>query len=249
MPTLELLQEEKNVEVILVDNGSDSIPSQLQRELGSRTSILLNKNLGSSVARNLGIEAARGKDIFLIDGDIQYVPGTIDFYSEIKRSQVAIGCVGYHNMQQVATTGTNGVLSLDQADTKVEDGKYGVSAWFPMAWTQYGLFDGDMLREVKFPVQGAFGEPGHGYEDDWLYHEMRRLGYRSLSVDAPVYYHDAHKGLIQLGDQAKTNQRAAIFHMHWGFTGWRETVQRISLEEQRPVIYHSYESQYHHDMT
>jgi GT2 family glycosyltransferase len=66
-----LLQGEyKNIEIVLVDNGSSDGSIDLVRSLYSNVSIVDNKsNLGLAVASNKGAEAARGEYLFFFNND------------------------------------------------------------------------------------------------------------------------------------------------------------------------------------
>lgn len=253
-----LVNEPMVSQVVVVDNGSTDGSADYLRYLQHRcgpsdhyTHALLSHNTGPSVARNVGIALCRhGNDIFLLDGDVLYVPGTVQAYHsvmyEFPRTEAKdgvvihgdqVGCVGYNDHIRVMNTGTNGAPSIQAAD-KVMPDEFTISQWFPMAWTQYGLFNGDMLRAMNFITDGVFGEPGHGYEDDWLYHQMRQAGYASLAVNAPYYYHDAHyslKLLKGLNMPSNTEARGAVFHDTWGHdTGWREALAKMSPEQMVP---------------
>jgi glycosyltransferase involved in cell wall biosynthesis len=243
--TIEFLNQETLIdEIILVDNGSrDGSPEYFthlskRREYVERVrTVLLNKNYGSSIGRNVGLGLASRESIFLIDGDILYVPGTIPFYQKILDSYPECGCVGYNDYERVQATGMNGTANYKEAQTVMQS-TVQLSKWFPMAWTQYGLFRGDLLRKLQFVTEGCFGECGHGYEDDWLYHAMEQEGYYSIAVNAPLYYHDGHYSLrlmqeMNLSDRGE--ERAKLFYAKWGEgNGWRERMGTIPYQEKRP---------------
>ena len=67
-----LNQTLKNLEVILVDDGSiDASPSLCDeyKKLDNRIKVIHQQNLGVSAARNAGLKVARGKYVTFIDGD------------------------------------------------------------------------------------------------------------------------------------------------------------------------------------
>jgi hypothetical protein len=93
-----------------------------------------------------------------------------------------------------------------------------------MAWTQFGLFNGKMLREKRFFEEGVYGEAGNGYEDDWLWNEMHQDDYISYYLPKPLYYHEQHGGqrwLDKKGIENKNEERKALFVAKWGKT-WYE---------------------------
>jgi hypothetical protein len=188
------------------------------------------------VARNAALSLVTTPYTFLIDGDILYVPGTLGVYRAIIENP-AVGdlnpaCVGYHNETIRELTGQNGIGDRAKADLslKLAD-SFTVQNWFPMAWTQYGLFKSEPLKALQFVTKSPFDEPGHGFEDDWLFHDLRHCGYSSLSCDKPLYYHDAHyslRELDRLGLPSKTDERGAVFAKYWGATsGWWNSISII----------------------
>lgn len=214
------LLKEPDLEVILVDNGSDDGSKEYYRNVSADNFVFVDlpDNTGSSTGRNKGIEVSKGKNIFLIDGDILYIKGTIAEYQKILDKYDDAFCVGQNSMALLHETGHNGTYDIMEADMSMSY-TYTVEDWFPMAWTQYGLFRGDLLRKVKFYDEGIFGEPGYGYEDTWLWYEMMALGHKSLSCSAPIYYHFAHGSFRELGKQDKEHkmlERKKIFEKKWG---------------------------------
>lgn len=214
------LLKEPNLNVIVVDNGSIDGSKEYFSSIKNDHFIFvsLKDNRGSSFGRNKGLEVSKGKNIFLLDGDILYVKGTIAEYQKILSQHKDAFCVGQHSMELLNKTGHNGVYDPMDADLHMSY-DYKIEDWFPMAWTQYGLFRGDLLRKTKFYQEGIYGEAGYGFEDDWLYHEMKLKGYRSLAVDKPAYYHFAHSGARQLlksDTDAKMYERKDIFEKRWG---------------------------------
>ncbi len=232
--TVRLLLKEDH-EVILVDNGSTDGSKEYFSQISDPKFkfIDLPKNMGASVGRNKGIDACTGKNIFLIDGDILYIKGTIDEYQKVLDAYPDAGCVGQNSQKLLNELGHNGVLDPSQADYRMSN-DYEIEDWFPMAWTQYGLFRGDMLRKLKFPTVKEFGKAGYGYEDDWLYHDMKRLGWSSLSVDKPVYYHHAHSGWRELNKAGLSDcmqERKKLFEGKWGKgSSWVDTLQKGKIE-------------------
>lgn len=203
--------------VIVVDNGSDTEHKEQIRQASGFDLVDLPVNNGASVGRNRGLDRSEAEYVFLLDGDILYIPGTIEALTSLMPDDA--GCLGVHNIHS-----WDGTRHREDANFKWPDNPGKVSDDFPMAWTQYGLFRGDMLRKLRFYDEGVFGQAGNGYEDDWLYHEMKELGYKSYYVPNVMYYHEAHGGQRWL-DQKKIDnrnkERKAIFNQRWG-KSWHE---------------------------
>lgn len=76
-----LKQTFKDMEVILVDDGSESITREHCDELAaadSRITVIHQNNQGVSAARNNGTAAAKGKYVFYVDGDDVLTPIAIE---------------------------------------------------------------------------------------------------------------------------------------------------------------------------
>jgi len=255
-----LLKEPGVKEVIVVDNGSTDgtkehfrsiagrifTPDKEYKEQAHNPKLMFIdwlENIGASAARNLAIKVSVGSDIFLIDGDILYVPGTLAVYSKILKHYKDAFCVGQNSFEMLAELGHNGTQESYEADLRMSD-DYIISDWFPMSWCQYGLYRGELLRKTLFNQEGAFGMRGYGYEDDDHWHRMNELGYVSLAVNKPVYYHQAHTGIRELiRSQSKEvfdanmELRKQIFEKKWGRgSSWSEYLAKKKPEHTtRPV--------------
>ena len=66
-------------EIIVVDDGStDGTPEEVRQRFGSRVKLLTQSNRGCAAARNIGIGAATGDWIALLDSDDVWYPAKID---------------------------------------------------------------------------------------------------------------------------------------------------------------------------
>lgn len=216
-----LLKE--NIEVIVVDNGStDDSVEKFQSLRDQIKFVALNDNYGSSIGRNLGIELTTCQYTFLLDGDILYVPGTIAEYIKILEKYPEAGCVGYFDIVHRETHGWgHGANTREEADEvmPVLTDKNKIACWYPIAWTQYGLFRTELLKQYKFPTLDPFNKPGYGYEDDWFYKDMCKDGWESLHIDKPLYYHDKHfsqRNLRRKNQSDMSKERRHVFYKHWG---------------------------------
>lgn len=226
-----LLKEAGVLEVIVVDQNSSDDSKEYFSKIKDKKFKLISmpENKGASVGRNAGIDISRGKYIFLLDGDILFVKGTIKEYRKVLEKYPKAFCVGQNSLELLNRLGHNGVYDILESDLSMGT-DYKIEDWFPMAWTQYGLFRGDLLRKVRFYDEGVFGEAGYGFEDDYLYYEMKELDYESLSISLPIYYHFAHTGWRELDINNKEDnmaKRKVILEKKWGKgKGWWDTLTK-----------------------
>ncbi len=76
-----LNQTYQNLEVLVIDDGSQDRTAQLVREIAQRdrrVQLLQQSNLGVAAARNLGIQSAKGEFIAPIDADDIWFPANIE---------------------------------------------------------------------------------------------------------------------------------------------------------------------------
>jgi glycosyltransferase involved in cell wall biosynthesis len=93
-----LNQTHRELEVIVVDDGStDSTASVVERSLDPRVRLLRQPNKGVSMARNAGIEAARGEYVAFLDADDVWLPSKVERQLSVFRQHPAMGlvCGGY----------------------------------------------------------------------------------------------------------------------------------------------------------
>lgn len=233
------LLKEPVLEVIVIDNGSTDGSKEFFRSIKDPKFKLIDlpENMGSSVGRNKGIDLSKGEFIFSIDGDILFVKGTIREYEKILDKYQDAYCVGQNSSALLAEYGHNGLPDMMEADFSM-DTDYTITEGFPMIWCQYGTFRGDILRKVRFIDTPPFDSFFYGFEDDWMYHEIKELGYVSLAVDKPLYYHSAHSGIKEIqrihGEKAFNKKFAdckRVFEKRWGKNNsWSDTINKgISL--------------------
>lgn len=216
--------------IIVVDNGSDIKDKEIWKKTKDITLVDIDENHGASVGRNAGIAFSGAPYVFLLDGDILYIPGTIAHLEKIIDALPQAGCVGVHNLRR-----SDGTMDRNAADilfnpqgTMYKD--------VDIAWTQYGLFRGDLLRECKFVTEGAFGEAGNGYEDDWLWQDMESRGYHSYYLPDVLYYHDKHGGQNWLDKKDLSNkntERYELFKKHWHDVAWHDKRKSSPWLEER----------------
>ncbi|WP_145871301.1 glycosyltransferase family 2 protein, partial [Bacillus licheniformis] len=84
----------KNIEIILVDDGSPDRSGEIARtycSLDARVKVIHKKNGGLSSARNAGLQAATGDYVGFVDGDDFVLPAMFEnMYAAAKKDDLDI---------------------------------------------------------------------------------------------------------------------------------------------------------------
>ncbi|WP_141588216.1 glycosyltransferase family A protein [Myxococcus sp. AB056] len=80
-------QEERDFEVLVVDDGSTDDTLETLARHGERVRVLSQRNAGPGAARNLGIQAARGTYVAFLDSDDVWFPWTLATYRQVLEAE------------------------------------------------------------------------------------------------------------------------------------------------------------------
>jgi GT2 family glycosyltransferase len=182
-------------ETILVDNGStDGSAKFAEERYGKFIRILRNKeNLGFAGGNNIGIQAARGKYIVLLNNDTWADPHWLEELFKATQFGPPIGMwaskvYSYYKRNQIEAVGEliywDG-LSRSRGQYEMERGQYEEmeEIFFPPGC-------GGMYRKAVFEEIGFFDEDFFAYGDDSEIGIRARLaGWKCLYVPKAVLYH------------------------------------------------------------
>lgn len=73
-----LRQTYRNIEVIVVDDGSSDGTEHVLRDFGDRISVIRQANAGPSAARNRGVAESNGEIVAFLDSDDHWMPDKIE---------------------------------------------------------------------------------------------------------------------------------------------------------------------------
>jgi len=185
-----------NMEVIVVDNGSKEDPTPVFKSIYPDVKVILNgKNLGFTGGNNIGIRAAKGDYLFIVNNDTEFTPGLIEGLLEIFEKYPDAGMVspkfhyffhkgtieyaGYHSVNMF--TGRNGMVGCREKD----EGQYN-----EVKVTNYAHGGGMMVsRRVVEEVGPLPDEFFIYYEElDWS-EQIKRKGYKIYYQPKSLIYH------------------------------------------------------------
>lgn len=193
-----MMQTYKDIEIILVDDGSTDGSGEMCDEYGekdSRIKVIHKENGGLSSARNAGLDAAEGEYILFLDGDDYLALNAAEYALSIaKRTDADIIQYGYIETIESFTpnhiNGTGGAEVIK--DTKSFYGKlYEIGGEAASACTK--LYKRSMFDRFRFK-EGILHE-----DEELITRQLREVGSIAYIPDK-LYYYVTRKGSIIRSD-------------------------------------------------
>lgn len=155
-------QTYRDLEVIVVDDGSTDSTQEILRGFDGRIKVIRQANAGPSSARNCGIKAARGDIVAFLDSDDVWLPSKLERQVEmLMREGRGMPCCVCN--ATLSGTRHEGRTSFDEADIK---GRFEAGVWLNVTHvlaTRFLLFNQvTAVRREALQVTGGFRE------DLWL---------------------------------------------------------------------------------
>lgn len=185
-------QTYKNLEIILVDDGSpDKCPEMCDdfAKRDSRIKVIHKKNGGLSDARNVGIDCARGEYFVFVDSD-DWVESTMieHLLSICKKYDVKLAsCARYisdgNSINTVVFSVSERAYSAEEALNEILSGKaIDVAAWDK-------IYSRDLFEDIRFPV-------GENNEDIAVFYKIVDRAGKVAHCGTAEYYYRNRPGSI-----------------------------------------------------
>jgi len=194
-----LLQTEKNIEIILVDDGSTDNSSEICRKLAEKDPRILykkKKNEGAMAARNYGRKFANGNYIAFVDSDDFIEANTYEQMLKCSGNAdiVISGLIHEVGNKKILQTMPQNLNSFyENSDIRkfilplfLVYGK-DVGENILLASLEIALFKNTFLNE-----QNIFSDEKITYSEDWLFFLEALLKAQSVAIEHNAYYHYVH---------------------------------------------------------
>ena len=190
-----VLAADCDLEVIVIDDGSDDATSEIVSRIGRRdmrVRLIRQENMGRCAARNAGLDVAHGRWVAFLDADDWYLPGAFQTLLE-RADDFAQGVWGQFETSagQKAFGGEVEMLGANELSARLlhplersrmepdEDGTLYRSVW------------GKLYRRRSIEEHGLRFAPGLRFGEDALFNvSFLQWGGRVALVDRPIYHYD-----------------------------------------------------------
>ena len=189
-----LSQTYKNIEIILVDNASTDGTPDFIKENYPRCRLIVNeKNLGFAEGNNIGIRAAKGEWVFILNNDTKLEKNCIEELYKAAKGRENAGMASPKMYLWNKEIDTLGLQLLKKGYTKdIKNAAWDQEPLAPCGGAAF--YSGKMLDSVKIP--GKNGKHDYYDSDYFIYYEdfdlglrARLLGWKCVHAPDAVVYH------------------------------------------------------------
>lgn len=195
-----LTQSYSNLEIILVDAGSNDGSERICDEYllkDARIRVVHQTNIGVSVARNVGIDMAKGDFLTFVDSDDYIHKDMIKvLYDTIKMCDADISICNYSNEECLEINDTKNIKVISTLEEALKHlyNEYGIC--FGTFWCK--LYKRTVFNQIRCPV-------GKIYEDMFVIHEVFEKAKKIVYTENKLYYYRIRKGSIMNSEYSLKN--------------------------------------------
>jgi GT2 family glycosyltransferase len=185
-----------NVEVIVVDNGSEKNPSADFFAILDDVKIILNpSNCGFSAGCNIGVKEASGDYFFFLNSDTEITPGLLekllDSFSIDKQTGIVSPVIhSYYDKQHVEYAGYTRVHPITGRSRVIRTSNRDLNFQFKIVETHFAYGAAMMISRDVYEKVGGLCEDYFAYyeELDWS-NRIRENGYKIICNTEALVYH------------------------------------------------------------
>lgn len=178
-----LAQTYQSLEVILVNDGSPDNCGAIcdaYAARDSRVKVIHKPNGGAASARNMGLDAARGDYICLIDSDDWVYPHYVEMlHEQLVQAGADISVCSFTNVFRDGETANPIVYPTYHVMSQIDFLERFLSDWTSGMATNK-MFKADLLEDVRYAE-------GHKIDDEFFTYRAIMNGHRVVMFDEPLY--------------------------------------------------------------
>lgn len=233
--TCEFLESTKklsyaNYEILVVDNASSTDPSALFAERYPEVRLIRSeKNLGFTGGNNLGIAAARGEYLFIVNNDTEVTPDLLERLLEPFLDDPRIGMVCpkirfFDSPETIQYAGYTAMNPYTGRNSAVGEGERDAGQHETPGYTYFAHGAAMLVRRDVVERVGALPELFFIYyeELDWS-SQIRRAGFEIYYQPSALIY---HKESMTMGRESATK---AYYHTRNRILFMRRNVSRFQF--------------------
>ena len=202
-----LSQDYRNIEVIVVDDGSSDDSVQILESFGKKIRLLRQSNLGAATARNSGIKNAKGDYLAFLDSDDEWRPSKITLQMK-KMNSSHYGLV-YCALQELYLNGSHGLIH----NPKFEGNCYKFFKKYPSRAIIVGGCSTALIRKSILTGSLFFDESFNGVGEDLdFFRRVSRITEVGYITEVLVDYrrHSASLSAVSIQKYFEGNMKAVI---------------------------------------
>lgn len=218
-----LTQTYKNIEVILVDDGSPDNSGKIcdQYTNDGRVKVIHEKNKGVSHARNIGLDNATGTYITFCDADDYYSPDHIEKSLQAaiaNKSDITISGYYIEIDKGKFISSVNESSRMVSSDEVIEhctiDNEFGGFCWNK-------LYRSDLVKGIKFPEDMAM------LEDTYFLFSALKRAKNMYYLASPLYYYcNNRESAVRNVDNLFSEKNTLKYN-----DSWKKIVAKFNLED------------------
>lgn len=186
----------KNLEIIIVDNGSKEDPTAALLAVNPGVKVILTgKNLGFAGGNNVGIRAAKGDYLFIVNNDTEFTPHLIESLIEPFSTDPAVGVVCpkirfFYNRNVIQYAGFNPINVYTGRTTAVGSLEEDHGQHDTPGYTEGAHGCAMMVKREVIEKTGMFPEKFFLYYEEWDWSlRIIREGYKIFYQPKALIYH------------------------------------------------------------
>ncbi|MGV8941723.1 MAG: glycosyltransferase [Lysobacter sp.] len=240
LKSIEVHSDYRNLEVIVVDNASSDGTVDFLAEWEAENSaggharrVILNQdNLGFAAGNNVGLAAATGDVLLMLNNDTFVTPGWVrTLHSHLKRN-VQLGLVGPVT-NNIGNEARIDISYVDMAQMVEQAGYYTrMHAGLAIPMQTLAFFCVMMPRAVYDSVGGLDEAFGLGFfEDDDYCRRVQQAGWQIECAEDVFVHHELSASFNQVGADKKKelfDRNKAMYESKWGL--WKAHAYRQTLK-------------------